>query len=497
MVAEPGPNFRWGVLLRRSTLNKAIDHKGAVTRFENSTERQELEVVWYIRDNNEGVIVEVYKDIASAWRPGAKRPRFKHALVDLEAGRIDGIAVLNIDRLTRRKDQVRPILNALEAMGGRLLSLEDELDTADKSPDANTELKLHQLVDRAEREARRASERMKLAIKHRARKGLPHRGGNRPFGHDEDWRTVIDEEAVLIEAAAKAIDTAAETPFSIARAWTKREIPTPTGKTQWEPKNVAYLLRSPRLVAKTECEGVLYDMPGVSAILDEELWLRVREKLTAKRKIGRRETRQLSNIALCSVCGLELVSGLENNGAKVYVCKKRPSVPGACGSVNVRIEKLDAKVNAEVVAFLNNKRRAQALLDQHRLDTPEIAEIDARYAELEGGKLDLEQAAFKPPQGVRRLPLPRYYELLEEIEREQAQLQRRRVVNRDAQPLKEALGRSWTIEDWEAEAIEFRRAIVRLVVERIEVSPVARRGAEKGHLGAVHNPDRIKIKMAG
>ena len=45
MVAEPGPNFRWGVLLRRSTLNKAIDHLGEVRRFEDSTERQELEVV--------------------------------------------------------------------------------------------------------------------------------------------------------------------------------------------------------------------------------------------------------------------------------------------------------------------------------------------------------------------------------------------------------------------------------------------------------------------
>jgi hypothetical protein len=417
--------------------------------------------------------------------------------VDIAAGRIDGIAVLNIDRLTRRKDQVRPILNALEAMGGRLFSLEDELDTADASPDANTELRLYQLVDRAEREARRASERMKLAIKHKARKGLPHRGGNRPFGHDEDWREVVEAEARLIQVAAQGIDAETETPFSIARKWTDKEVPTTTGKTLWEPKNVAYLLRSPRLVAKTEVDGILYDLPGVPPILDEELWLRVREKLTAKRKVGRRETRQLSNIALCSVCGLELVSGLENNGAKVYVCKKRPSVPGACGSVNIRTDKLDDRVNAEVVDFLNDKVRAKALLDQHRLDTPEMTAIDARSAELSDSKIALDKARFNPPQGTRRLDEERYYELLAEIEREQETLNRRRAVNRDAQPLKEALGRVWTIEEWEAEAMEFRRAIVRLVVERIEVSPVARRGAEKGHLGAVHNPDRIKVKLAG
>jgi hypothetical protein len=250
-------------------------------------------------------------------------------------------------------------------------------------------------------------------------------------------------------------------------------------------------------VAKTESEGVLYDMPSVPPILDEELWLRVQAKLTGKRRPGRREASLLSNLGLCSICGLELVAGTESDMTKVYVCKKRPSVPGACGKVNVRRAKLDARVTDEVVAFLQDKRRARALLDTHRLDTPEMAAIDARYAELENAKVDLERAAFNPPQGVRRLPLETYWPLREEIEQEQAQLQRRRVVNRDAQPLREALGVEWSIEEWEARPLEWRRAIIRLVVERIEVSPASRLGAEKGHLGAVHDPDRIKVKMAG
>jgi hypothetical protein len=126
-----------------------------------------------------------------------------------------------------------------------------------------------------------------------------------------------------------------------------------------------------------------------------------------------------------------------------------------------------------------------------------MAAIDARYAELEENKLALERAAFKPPTGVRGLPLDHYWPLRDEIEAEQTQLQRRRVVNRDAQPLREALGQEWTIEKWESEPLEWRRGVIRLVCERIEVSPVAHRGAVKGHLGAVHNPDRIRIKMAG
>jgi hypothetical protein len=99
---------------------------------------------------------------------------------------------------------------------------------------------------------------------------------------------------------------------------------------------------------------------------------------------------------------------------------------------------------------------------------------------------------------VERLPEERYFELWTEIRREQEQLQRRRFVNRDAHPLREALGREWTVEAWEIEPLEWRRAVIRLVVERIEVArKVGHGGAEKGHLGAVHNPNRIKVKLAG
>jgi hypothetical protein len=251
------------------------------------------------------------------------------------------------------------------------------------------------------------------------------------------------------------------------------------------------------MIGAREFEGALIRVEYMPPILSEELWRKVRAKLLENpQKKGPRESRELTNIALCSICGLPLVAQIDRAGP-VYICKKRPSQPGACGGIVILVSNLDKKVNNEIVTFVNDKPRAQALLDTHRLDTPEMAAIDARYAELEDDKLALERAAFRPPQGVPRLPTERYWELRQEIEAEQEQLQRRRAVNRDAQPLREALGRDWTIEDWEAQGMEYRRALVRLVVERIEVSPVTRRGAEKGHLGSVHDPERIKVKLAG
>ena len=63
MVAEPGPNFRWGVVLRKSKLKRTVNQYGKVELVAESIDHQELEVVSHIRDNNMGVIVEVYRTL--------------------------------------------------------------------------------------------------------------------------------------------------------------------------------------------------------------------------------------------------------------------------------------------------------------------------------------------------------------------------------------------------------------------------------------------------
>jgi DNA invertase Pin-like site-specific DNA recombinase len=489
-MAAPGPEFRWGIVLRRSKLN--------ANGTEESTNRQEYEIAHYIRDNNMGVIVQTYKDIASAWKPGAPRPSYKNALVDLALGTIDGIAVLSIDRLTRRKDQVRPVLDALEAMGGRLLSLEDELDTADDRPGGNTELRLRELVARAEGESARTSQRAKLMAKHRARKGLHQTSSNRPFGHTVDWFGLVPQEVELIHEAARRV-VEGESIHAICRDWTSRGVSTTTGVTRWSNDKLKYILTSARMVGKRKVEGRYVDLIDVPAILPEELWRQVCEKLaTPEGRRRRRKARQLSNIALCGICGSTLIGDLESDtDVPIYVCKKRPAMPTACGGINVRAGGADARVDEEVVAFLNDEQRVAMLLRQHTADVAEMAAIDARYAELQDGKMALEDAAFNPPAGLKRLPRQRYWELRAQIEREQEQLQRARPMNRELEPLKWATQQVWTVQRWQATPLDDRRAIIKLVTERIEVAAPVRRGARKGQVGERFDPERVKVKLAG
>jgi hypothetical protein len=413
MAAEPGPTFRWGVVLRKSQLN--------ADGTEESTDRHELELVCHIRHHNMGVIVQSYKDIASGWKPGAPRPRFKHALVDLASGTIDGIAVLSIDRLTRRVDQVRPILNALEEMGGRLFALWDDLDTADGNPESNTDLRL---------------------------------------GLDGEGHSYIHRKTTV--AVYHAQGDASECSHGRQR----------------------------------EYAGGLIELHQVPAILPEQLWQQVCEKLGPRyTRIGRREGRPLANLVLCGLCGRTLI-GDTDKGTPVYVCKKRPAQPGACGGITVVAARLEERVDEEIVSFLRDRRRVEGLLQQQGLTGPELDAIDARYAELEDNKLALEEAAFNPPPaGIKRLPPERYWKLRTPIEHEQDELRRRRVVDRELDPLKVALKQTWSEERWQEKPLDWRRAVIQLVTERIEVhrpAVVARRG----RVGGQFDPERVKIKLA-
>jgi recombinase-like zinc beta ribbon protein len=253
-------------------------------------------------------------------------------------------------------------------------------------------------------------------------------------------------------------------------------------------------LLTARMVGKREYDGTLIELHDVPAILPEHLWIQVCERLGRRyTRLGHRKSRPLSNIALCGICGMTLIGDVDE-GTPIYVCKKRPAEPGACGGINVQSARLEATVNKEMVEFLNDKSRVEALLE-HRLNGPEIDAIDARYAELEDNKMALEEAAFNPPAGIKRLPRERYWELRMQIEQEQEQLQHGRAVNREIEPLKMALKETWTDESWQEKPPGWRRAIILLVTERIEVhKPAALEHC--GRLGARFDPDRVKIKFA-
>jgi site-specific DNA recombinase len=503
LSAEPGPSFRWGAITRRSaaTRKKVRDKNGAETilLMEESRHRQEGTIYEHVERNGLGVIVGVYSEIVSAYDPRAKRTEYENALEDLRAGRIDGLIVWKLDRLTRRRSEKRRILNVLEECGGRLYSIVEGLDTADPSKREITEIALAIYIGNAEAESEAIGERVSLMHLDRARKGLVQPSSVRPYGHTESWQDLIPAEVKVLHEAAERL-FAGEASFSVAADFTAREIPKPNGKTNWNSFRLRGMLTSPRMVGKREYGGNLYELEGVPRIFEEETWKKLCAVL-AKRgaRSGPVETHLLSSIALCGICKRTLAyatSGRKANPS--YVCRPRFEGDEACRKISVSAPHAEARVSELVIEFLGDKERVRKLL-LSSADPEEVARIQGREAELTENKNALGRA-LNPPPGVPRMDMETYYEQVAAIEAERQEIHRRLVVTRDAAVLNEVLQFEDAAHEWETRSLHWRRTILKLVTESIVIEP-------RGKLLAkddpnyrpgfnAFDPDRVQIVFA-
>jgi site-specific DNA recombinase len=486
MSAEPGPGYRWGIVTRRSQLNK--------DGTEGSTRRQELAVHDHIRANNMGRVVAVYSDVASAYDERAKRPEFENALIDLQAGRVDGIAVWKIDRLVRRASQYRRVLDILEASGGRLFSLTEGIDTAAEGvAKITTNIVLNILVSLAEMESDSTSARLVLMHQERARQGKPHRTSKRPWGRTADYTGVVPEEVDLIQEACQRV-LAGEGVAAITRDWRSRGVLTTMGN-RWRPEYLKDALANRHLIAEREYEGSVISLEGVLPILEREVWERVQGRLSGAVWAARNPvSRLLSGIMVCGGCQHPVSGNTTAQAAARYACRKRPSQENACGGSGALCAPVDAKVGAEVIAFLNDKRRVSALLRQHA-PGPELEALHERQQELNESLLALDQA-LNPPPGMPRIPLDRYWRLVKQIEAERDELNRRLAVTREAALLAETLGEEWTPEEWATKPIEWKRTIICLVTAEITIEPRGKIGLRDARGRNVFDSSRVRVTFA-
>jgi site-specific DNA recombinase len=456
--------------MNRKKVQDAATGAITVVLSEDSTLRQEGPIYEYVERHNLGRIVAVYSEIVSAYDPKAKRTEYENALEDLRAGRIDGIIVWKLDRLTRRRSEKRRILNVLEECGGRLYSIVEGLDTADPSKREITEIALAIYIGNAESESEAIGERVALMHLDRARKGLVQPSSVRPFGHTEDWQALVPAEVkVLHEAAERLFE--GEASFSVAADFTARQIPKPNGKTNWNSYRLRGMLTSPRMVGKREYGGNLYDLAGVPPIFDEEAW----EKLCAvlaKRgaRSGPMETHLLSSIALCGICKRTLAyatSGRKANPS--YVCRPRFEGDEACRKISVSAPHAEQRVSELVIAFLADKERVNKLL-LSKADPEDVAKIQVREAELTENKNALGRA-LNPPPGVPRMDMETYYEQVAAIEAERQEIHRRLIVTREAAALNEVLEFEDAAHEWETRSLHWRRNILKLVTKSIVIEP--------------------------
>jgi len=184
-------------------------------------------------------IVETIIDAESA--KSLRRDGLQRALHLLRTGKVDGLLIVKLDRLTRSVADWQALIDAFfgERGGKQLFSVNDSIDTRT----AAGRLVLNVLITVAQWERETIGERTKEALRHKINNG--QRVGKVRFGFDlaPDGITLVENPAEQQTLAfMRSLRAAGRTLRQIAAELTARQIPTKERKPRWTHTAVAYIL---------------------------------------------------------------------------------------------------------------------------------------------------------------------------------------------------------------------------------------------------------------
>ncbi len=258
-----------------------------------------------------------------------KRPAFQQMLVEIRKGRLRGIVVYKLDRISRSLSDFARLSEELERHHVKLISYGERFDTG--SPMGMMLVRM--LIMFAEMEQKTISARIKDNYYARAemKKAL---GGTPPYGFEKDWTADAAKSHVVFSLfqqtlCGKSLDRVAQT-------LNQQQISSPKGK-RWTGMQISRILRNPAYVksnaavytyfqrkgaqmlhpAEDYCKGsgclaiqkgeVLCIAAGShSGIISAELWLSVQELLDQRKPSangGSGETSWMQGLVLCGYCG--------------------------------------------------------------------------------------------------------------------------------------------------------------------------------------------------
>lgn len=270
------------------------------------------------------VIPEPYTDNDVSAYSGKPRPAYLRLLEDVRAGRVRRIVAWHPDRLHRSPLEFEGFLDLVQDTGCQVETVRSgAVDLSTPSGRLNARV----LGDFARYESEHKSDRVRAKLQQNAEAGK-HHGGSRPYGWQEDRRTLDEDEARCVRLAARML-LAGNSVKAVARALNEARSRNTAG-TEWTDKTVrAMVLRTRNAGLRTYQGAVLDGVPGLwEPILDRDTWDQVRVLLTDPSRrttpgaAGR--THLLSGIARCGICGgpVRATKGKPYKGvsATVYRC---------------------------------------------------------------------------------------------------------------------------------------------------------------------------------
>jgi DNA invertase Pin-like site-specific DNA recombinase len=324
-------------------------------------------------------IVEYIDNDKSASK--GERPAYQRMIADIEAGKIQAVVSLDLDRLYRQPVELEHLIDLAEGPRGLLLATcGGDADLATDSGRLFARIKA--AVAKAEME--RKSARQKLAFQQRAESGIPW-SNHRPFGYTMDFEPHPTEAALVRDAYADVL--AGISRRSIARRWAEQGVKTTVGN-EWTGGTLSDFLRHPRNAGHRTYLGEIVHRHAWAPLVDEATWVAVHAILSDPALNFRPGTRArkylLTGIALCGVCEKPIRTGLSRK-LPVYACRET-----GCGKIGRHLGKVDDLIESLIVARLSKSDAKELLINRTVVNLDQIRK-DAAHA---AAKLDEMAADF-------------------------------------------------------------------------------------------------------
>jgi site-specific DNA recombinase len=470
------------------------------------------------------VVYDIYKDndIGASTRSRKPRPDYQRLLADARAGVIDTIIAYTSGRLTRRPREHEDQIELAEQYGIQFRYI------ASPSFDLNTAAGrriARMLAANDAGEAEDISERVARAKRGNAVRGQ-YMGGARAFGFEGPIKengvvvnrgrinvaVLEDEKAIWCDLVSRVV--LGEHEMDLVRDLNERGIPSPQG-ARWRIGNLRQLLTRRRYVIfdpvghQTDCpclnnpdgSGTLVHH-GIShrAVWPGFITTDVHEQLLAAFKdasqpwahgLAKGRTYLLTGFTFCGRCGTVMYGKRRKLGEgryqRRYVCCGHDN-HGArlgCGKVFRDSEALEAFVTAAVFERFDSPEVARALAPKEDEDRAQVWSQQLAGHKAHRQRLVAEYGRGEHTKADYKIMLAAADDAIETAQTELGKLHARKVAG--------AIPASGLLDEvWQNSSIDWRRNVIRLIVDRIVIHP--RKPGPHTWNGHRFNPDSITIE---
>lgn len=430
---------------------------------------------------------------------GKKRPQYRALLEAIENQQIDAVIVWHLDRLTRRPVELEEFFEVCDRVGLKNMAcVSGDIDLSTHDGQFHARI----LAAVARKESDDKSGRIRRKHRELAEAGM-HPGTWSMMGYRYDSGTkslhVVSKEATTVKRIFQMYADGGAL-REIARWLQDQGLVGKRGRKRWTNGAVTRILDNPTYAGLRFYEGDYYPLANAKPIISTDLWEEVRrlrraQTSPAKRREGKGTT-LLAGLVFCS-CGEPMWRDTykSRDERSYYVCRRAARKRwGECreGGVSAQraerivVEEFMAAVSDPYAARLKRINKKQLMSDLGSTPTDDVehrlAAVEARMERLI--ELSLSEAG---PLAARK-----FEEKARELEAEREDLQRRlgdRVVSdlaarrraHDVDVLRKRVSSLPRV--WQVATDEERNQMLRLAIERVEVTGQGR-------------PKKLKISWA-